>query len=366
MPPVQHRFAKITKTGEAVCIADVSKHDGPFQCLDTSCGQELIAHKGDVNAHYFAHKPDSKCTLSGKNGGGGGESSEHLYCKIWVAKHLSRCRFHKPCETCGHPPHNATKPPLHEKTHVETEFKIGSYIVDIAVVDDVTQAAVAVVEIFHTHATDAKKFEELYKTVDRAHVHEVKTDELLPLIESIGRNEPIADLTITECLTRPRAECTTCRLDLVHRIDEPDADHKHSSAASTSGGGRSKALYGQTKSRYQPPCGCCGNQTGTIRVPCAPFQPSAKSTRKRHYRLSCLGCSKLCDLCKENYLDIISQGTKCYRCTTILAKEAEAVRLKPGGKRLAENDVPTTGSAKLVKLNDTTRTAIVPTVTANK
>jgi len=350
MPPVQHRYAKITKTGEAVSIQDVSKQDGPFQCLDVTCGQELIAHKGDINAHYFAHRPDSKCTLTNK-GGGGGESSEHLFCKLWVAKYLHHCQFYKPCETCGQPPPKGTAHVLTASKVAVTEFKIGQYIVDIAIVDMSNQTATAVVEIYHTHATDAKKFEELYKTVSKDRVHEVKTDELLPLISALGRSEPTSTVTITECMKRPRSDCAACRLDLVHHVSTVEKPPASVAA------GRTVSLYGQPKRKYRPPCSCCGTHDGVHRVACAPYRPSIKTKTKRHYRMSCAGCSKLCDQCKENHLDIMSEGTWCYRCTMILSKQQ-----KSGDKRSAAESIAPSASRKFIKGNDS---AAIPASTAS-
>ena len=62
------------KEGKLVSIADAER-GLKCNCTCTKCGKPLVAKKGEVNAHYFAHSADSDCT---------GETYEHIMAKMEI------------------------------------------------------------------------------------------------------------------------------------------------------------------------------------------------------------------------------------------------------------------------------------------
>lgn len=323
-----HRHALIAATGQPVCIAHVDKSHGPFKCLDPACGHELIAHKGAANQHYFAHKPDSKCVLgaTGSREGGGGESSQHLFCKFFVARYPHLPVFFRPCVACSEICIGVTL--RQDGVEAVTEFPIGKYIVDVAILDAVTKKPVAVVEIFHTHAIDRDKFNALAAVVGQANVHEVRTSELIPLIEQLSPDDYVkagTSIHCTETITSPIESCPKCQ-DLLIRSADGKEIMKESSAIEdgvhVSGrrkaahGGKSKAAVSELagrKRKYIPAsmpnrkavvaskpkrarrecrrCFECSRKCATLRL----------ITSEAGQYEACNACSKECGLCHTAY-----------------------------------------------------------------
>lgn len=124
-------------------------------CVCPACGEHLVAKKGKIMMHHFAH-------YSGENCAYGYESSLHLAAKDIISK------AHK----MTIPPIYVNFPNSHKKDElineaemikvekVELEKRYGSVIPDIVVYTDET---VFFVEIFVTHRIDDEKLEKLHK-----------------------------------------------------------------------------------------------------------------------------------------------------------------------------------------------------------
>ena len=124
-------------------------------CVCPACGERLVAKKGKIMMHHFAH-------YSGENCAYGYESSLHLAAKDIISK------AHK----MTIPPVYVSFPNSHKKDElineaemikvekVELEKRYGSIIPDIVVYTDET---ILFVEIFVTHRIDDEKLEKLHK-----------------------------------------------------------------------------------------------------------------------------------------------------------------------------------------------------------
>ena len=74
--PKEIQIAHGLKEGELVSIADAER-GLKCNCTCTKCGKPLVAKKGEVNAHYFAHSADSDCN---------GETYEHIMAKMEIKR----------------------------------------------------------------------------------------------------------------------------------------------------------------------------------------------------------------------------------------------------------------------------------------
>ena len=69
--------------GELVSIADVES-GLKCNCTCTKCGEPLVAKKGEVKDHHFAHSVDSDCS---------GETIKHIMAKQEIAQGQHRARL---------------------------------------------------------------------------------------------------------------------------------------------------------------------------------------------------------------------------------------------------------------------------------
>ena len=133
-------------------------------CVCPACGERLVAKKGKIMMHHFAH-------YSGENCAYGYESSLHLAAKDIISK----------ANKMTIPPVYVSFPKSHKKDElineaemikvkkVELEKRYGSVIPDIVVYTDETAFFV---EIFVTHQIDDEKLEKLRK----AHISTIEID----------------------------------------------------------------------------------------------------------------------------------------------------------------------------------------------
>lgn len=210
-----HRFARQTSTGKAVCISQTNKLEGPFECLSPACKQELIAKKGEKNAHHFAHKvggcgmaygvSDSKyCGEGGR--GGGGESNEHAFCKFWVAENHHSLVLQKHCSNCSAPVSHHTRRYYKETYSAVVEYPLlgGKYVADVALVDKKSKEVKAVIEVFHTHALTSEKYQALLSA--GLAVHEVRTEVVIQAFEA-----PALVYSLKESIPISSTECSQCK-----------------------------------------------------------------------------------------------------------------------------------------------------------
>ncbi len=74
---------------ERVSIYDVDSGLNNNRLICECCGESLIAKKGDIKRHHFAHKPNSECVYNKTNTNGpGGVGLAHIdaqnnFCKCY-------------------------------------------------------------------------------------------------------------------------------------------------------------------------------------------------------------------------------------------------------------------------------------------
>tara|TARA_B100001146_G_scaffold78536_1_gene69639 strand:+ start:424 stop:1317 length:894 start_codon:yes stop_codon:yes gene_type:complete len=131
------------KEGKLVSIADAER-GLKCNCTCTKCGKPLVAKKGEVNAHYFAHSADSDCT---------GETLKHYMAKQEIAE---KKYLHLP-----HPIKDTYS--MTDFKTVELEKRIGDsrYIADVICTHE--SGKQIIIEIVVTHDLDADKWNYLIK-----------------------------------------------------------------------------------------------------------------------------------------------------------------------------------------------------------
>jgi len=149
---IQTSIAK-NKNGEIVIIEKAVKGI-KYYCIDEGCDRELILRRGNINIEHFSHK--SNC-----NGISGGESWQHKYCKEFIKKFHNKINIdvYNKCNECKLVDliHSID---LSNCCNFDEEVKLpnSNYIVDLlckGISSD--DEGKYVIEIFHTHRTDAKK-----------------------------------------------------------------------------------------------------------------------------------------------------------------------------------------------------------------
>ena len=190
------RVAIDRDSGKSILIADVpinNKRKGAFLCFDSSCRMPVFARRGEVKAHHFAHYPNSQGLQC--NGNSHGESETHVMCKNWVAVNFHRIRSGEEecsdCEEVRYLPLTAQSDTVAE---IEAKVPGCKRVADVMLTSKLlpsrsymTQREGALhqiaIEIFHTHATDQDKYDELA----RHGIHkcvEFKTEDVIPCISS--------------------------------------------------------------------------------------------------------------------------------------------------------------------------------------
>ena len=148
----EHRLIYGLRDGDPVQISDVAS-GLECNCICPECKTPLIAKKGDIREHHFAHSVDTNCS-------GGVESSLH-----WLAKKVFSVRpiiilppmgiIYPKSKELGRFPQHAFR-----ITSAKVETKIGGFVPDVLI--DIYGVMVAV-EIFVTHKVDERKKEQLRK-----------------------------------------------------------------------------------------------------------------------------------------------------------------------------------------------------------
>jgi len=89
---------------ERVSIYDVDSGLNNNRLICECCGESLIAKKGDIKRHHFAHKPNSECVYNKTNTNGpGGVGLAHInaqnnFCKCYNDDKISmRIKYHPKC-----------------------------------------------------------------------------------------------------------------------------------------------------------------------------------------------------------------------------------------------------------------------------
>jgi hypothetical protein len=157
-------FAIDAATGKSVAITQVQRHGkrkrGTYVCYDADCRSAVFARLGDVKAHHFAHySSQARTSCKGRSNG---ESAEHIICKHWVARNSEYLRFGKQeCPQCNAVVYES----LGAGWEAEVEARVAGCkrVVDVMLckTDETGKILRVAVEIFHTHATDDDKYEEL-------------------------------------------------------------------------------------------------------------------------------------------------------------------------------------------------------------
>lgn len=142
------------KDGELVCIDEVAR-GLECGCHCPHCGGKLIARKGEVNQHHFAHYKVENC-------GKGLETALHLLGKQ-VLQEEQRLRL----------PH---KEELEDITDIEIERRRFGYIADLGAIL-VSSGEEIDVEIKVTHGVDAAKLEKVFS--NNARLVEIDLSDLL-------------------------------------------------------------------------------------------------------------------------------------------------------------------------------------------
>ncbi len=139
--------AMVGVNNELRTASDVDRKEGPFTCVE--CNQRLILKKGEIKAAHFAHEADSVCK---------GESVYHKAAKRIISTHLKSFMFMEVCKGCQVIMHNVAKMEyeFHKHTAAE-EYAFGKYRLDVGVLNE-QGVVVAAIEVFHTHAVDADKY----------------------------------------------------------------------------------------------------------------------------------------------------------------------------------------------------------------
>ena len=136
--PKEVQIAHGLKEGELVSIADVER-GLKCNCTCTKCGEPLVAKKGEVKDHHFAHSVDSDCT---------GETLKHYMAKQEIAE---KKYLHLP-----HPIKDTYS--MTDFKTVELEKRIGDsqYIADVICTHE--SGTQIIIEIVVTHDLDTDKW----------------------------------------------------------------------------------------------------------------------------------------------------------------------------------------------------------------
>lgn len=135
------------RDGVQVSITDVER-GAACGCVCPACGAPLIAHKGDILVHHFAHAG------AGEGCGVGAETNAHLWAKQELASAL----------WIRLPPVEAAAEGLHRRIHQGCDFQFASAELEKhagEIVPDVQLTAAdgrrLIVEVYVTHACDPEK-----------------------------------------------------------------------------------------------------------------------------------------------------------------------------------------------------------------
>jgi len=180
--PITHEFARDIHTREIVWIQDIKKQSTtPLEqrsllCLDEGCTdfvfpRALKSKKREAHFCHYSHAAERACKRA-KNKYGTKESQDHLRCKHWLAANNHRCVYVDfQCTRClrefGIPGKTGTLEPRIECT------VLGSFRVDVGLVDRETGKVLFALEILHTHAVGYEKQRALKQAGIR--VVEIKT-----------------------------------------------------------------------------------------------------------------------------------------------------------------------------------------------
>ena len=136
--PKEIQIAHGLKEGKLVSIADVER-GLKCNCTCTKCGKPLVAKKGEVKDHHFAHSVDSVCT---------GDTVEHYMAKQEIAE---KKYLHLP-----HPIKDTYS--MTDFKTVELEKRIGDsrYIADVICPHE--SGKQIIIEIVATHDLDVDKW----------------------------------------------------------------------------------------------------------------------------------------------------------------------------------------------------------------
>lgn len=180
----------LTRQYELIHINDVDKNNKDiYYCC--SCNDEMIARKGDVNTHHFAHKNELNCNY---------ETYLHKTAKIKFLKEYNYCietnkpfileyNYIKKCNTCE------KTEPLNSScllgrdiskfdltlvfTKATEEKKYGNFIADI-LLESETSTELIFIEFAVTHMNEVEKNASNYRIVEI----KLKTDEDLDFISN--------------------------------------------------------------------------------------------------------------------------------------------------------------------------------------
>ena len=180
------RFAIETDTGKTVAITQLERHGkrkkGAYVCYDSDCRSYVFARLGPVKAHHFAHY--SLTAQTGCKGKTNGESEEHIICKHWVARNSKYLMLGKQeCPRCNAIVYEG----IGEGWESEVEARVPGCkrTVDVMLskIDKTGEISRLAVEIFHTHATDDDKYDELHKHGIKSCV-ELTTEDIMQFNEN--------------------------------------------------------------------------------------------------------------------------------------------------------------------------------------
>lgn len=176
----QYNITYALKDGKTVHISEVESGEG-CGCVCSSCGKPLIAKKGKIREHHFAHRKNQCCEY-------GYESSLHLMAKEILLKHKGECMivppvwlhfksFDEDSERADEQIFDSTKISI---DNVIIEKSMGNMIPDVIIESGGKQFYI---EIAVTHAIDDEKLEKIKK-------HDVSVMEIdLHGIEIISPSE---------------------------------------------------------------------------------------------------------------------------------------------------------------------------------
>lgn len=141
-------IALSTENKQPRLASEVSKSDGPFECI--GCNEPLILKKGLIKKPHFSHHSKSECK--------GGESVYHALAKRLVKLHLSSFVFMEVCMSCRCTMYNTNEMEytFNDEHQAVEEHPVGVYRLDVGVLNE-QHRVVAAIEIFHTHRVDDAK-----------------------------------------------------------------------------------------------------------------------------------------------------------------------------------------------------------------
>lgn len=195
------------KGGRLVHVDDVPK-GLECNCVCPVCRGTLIARKGDINVHHFAHFQGESCD---------GETLLHQLGKRLLHDRISMAisrgediPFRWRCCECGDI-HQGNLTEL--ASTVELEESLGSIQPDVTVFDHYRRPRV-LVEVVVTHEPEASVWEYAYQNKAYLVVFKVETEYDL---ECLDRDTPLTPTTsLIPMCTRPR--CNTCNRSLRRRF----------------------------------------------------------------------------------------------------------------------------------------------------